>query len=274
MDAAGNKEKQLPNPRAKANIFEILTFSWILNLFKTGQKRDLESNDMYAILDDDKSSLLGLKFEERWKIEISDAKSTNRKPSLSKVIVQIFGGKILFYGIVYLFNETILRMTQPLLIGGLLTYFIHDGSNIKDLKYAYMYAFGLLLNMLANIILHHYSEVEMLHLGMKIRVACCSAIYKKALKLSRASLCETTIGQVVNLISNDVNRFDTAFRFIQFLWIGPLQTILVTYFLWQEIGVSSIIGVTAFLALVPLQGWLGKKTSDYRSKTAPRTDER
>jgi len=43
-------------------------------------------------------------------------------------------------------------------------------------------------------------------------------------------------------------------RFIQFLWIGPLQTILVTYFLWQEIGVSSIVGVTAFLAFVPLQG--------------------
>ncbi|XP_060872281.1 probable multidrug resistance-associated protein lethal(2)03659 isoform X3 [Metopolophium dirhodum] len=63
-------------------------------------------------------------------------------------------------------------------------------------------------------------------------------------------------------------------RFIQFLWIGPLQTILVTYFLWQEIGVSSIVGVAVFLAFVPLQGWLGKMTSDYRSKTAPRTDER
>jgi len=43
-------------------------------------------------------------------------------------------------------------------------------------------------------------------------------------------------------------------RFIQFLWIGPLQTILVTYFLWQEIGVSSIVGVVVFLAFVPLQG--------------------
>jgi len=97
-------------------------------------------------------------------------------------------------------------------------------------------------------------------------------------------------------MSNDVNRFDIALTFIQFLWIGPLQTILVTYFLWQEIGVSSIVGVIFFLAFVPLQGtktiviwnmiiffqmrtflfsgWLGKMTSDYRSKTAPRTDER
>ncbi|XP_025192678.1 probable multidrug resistance-associated protein lethal(2)03659, partial [Melanaphis sacchari] len=274
MDAAGNKEKQLPNPRARANIFEILTFSWILNLFKTGQKKCLENNDMYAPLDDDKSSLLGLKLEEKWKIEIADAKITNREPRLSRVIFRMFSGKILFNGIVVLFTEIVLRMTQPLLIGGLLTYFIHDGSNIKDSKYAYIYASGLLLNMLANIILFHHSQLGMGHLGMKIRVACCSMIYKKALKLSRASLCETTIGQVINLISNDVNRFDIAFLFVQYLWVGPLQTILVTYFLWQEIGVSSIIGVTAFLAVIPLQGWLGKKISDYRSKTAPRTDER
>uniref|UniRef100_A0A2S2PCH1 Putative multidrug resistance-associated protein lethal n=1 Tax=Schizaphis graminum TaxID=13262 RepID=A0A2S2PCH1_SCHGA len=114
----------------------------------------------------------------------------------------------------------------------------------------------------------------MVHLAMKIRVACCSVIYKKALTLSGTSLCTTTVGQVVNLISNDVNRIDLAFRFIHFLWIGPLQTILITYFLWQEIGVSSIIGITVFLAFVPLQGWLGKKISDYRSKTAPSTDER
>jgi len=41
---------------------------------------------------------------------------------------------------------------------------------------------------------------------------------------------------------------------IQYLWIGPLQTIVVTYFLWQEIGVSSIVGVIVILAFVPLQG--------------------
>ncbi|KAF0749477.1 putative multidrug resistance-associated protein lethal(2)03659, partial [Aphis craccivora] len=267
MEAAGKKEKQLPNPRARANIFEIFTF-------RTGQKRDLETNDLYAPLDDDKSSLLGYQFEKKWKIEISNAKNKNQEPSLSRVMVKIFGGKILFYGIVQMFTESVLRLTQPMLIRGLLTYFNHDESNIVDLKQAYMYASGLLFNMLGNIVLYHFSQMEMVHLGMKIRVAYCSMIYKKALTLSRVSLCETTVGQVVNLISNDVNRIDLAFRFIQFLWIGPLQTILVTYFLWQEIGVSSIIGITVFLAFVPLQGWFGKKTSDYRSKIAPRTDER
>jgi len=70
-------------------------------------------------------------------------------------------------------------MTQPLIIGGLLAYFNPGGSKIIEAKYAYMYATGLLLNMLANIVLFHYSQMEMAHIGMKIRVACCSTIYKK-----------------------------------------------------------------------------------------------
>lgn len=78
--------------------------------------------------------------------------------------------------------------------------------------------------------------------------------FTQALRLSKTALGETTVGQVVNLISNDVNRFDTVVIFLNYLWMGPLQTILVTYFLWQEIGVSSLIGVAILLMVIPVQG--------------------
>lgn len=64
---------------------------------------------------------------------------------------------------------------------------------------------------------------------------------------------------MINLLSNDMNRFDTALVYIHYLWIGPLQTIVVAYFLWQEIGVSSIIGISTFIIFIPLQGLLLKK---------------
>ncbi|KAE9539572.1 hypothetical protein AGLY_004824 [Aphis glycines] len=273
MDA-GHKEERPLNPRAKANIFEIFTYSWIFKLFKVGRKRDLEFNDLYIPLNNDRSSLLGIELKKRWKVEMVQAEKNSRKPSLLRVLVLMFGAKLMLYGLIQAFVEIVLRMSQPIFIAGLLEYFNPDKSNTKGLNHAYYYASGLLLNMLANILLFHYSQMEMGRLGMKIRVACCSVIYKKALRLSKTSLGETTIGQVVNLLSNDANRFDIAFIFIHFLWVGPLQTIVVTYFLWQELGVSSLIGVVIFLLFIPLQGWLGKKTSEYRSRTAPRTDER
>lgn len=70
------------------------------------------------------------------------------------------------------------RMSQPILIGGLLAH-LNRGSSASELKYAYMYATGLLLNILANILLFHYSQVELSYCGMKMRVACCSLIYRK-----------------------------------------------------------------------------------------------
>jgi ATP-binding cassette, subfamily C (CFTR/MRP), member 4 len=44
-----------------------------------------------------------------WKNEIANAKSTNREPSISRAIVRTFGGNIMFYGLVQMFVETILR---------------------------------------------------------------------------------------------------------------------------------------------------------------------
>ncbi|KAJ4437622.1 hypothetical protein ANN_17767 [Periplaneta americana] len=95
-----------------------------------------------------------------------------------------------------------------------------------------------------------------------------------ALRLSMTALGDTTTGQVVNLMSNDVNRFDVALVFLHYLWVGPIETCVVTYFMWNEVGVSAVIGVASLLLFIPLQGFLGKKSSEYRLKTAIRTDER
>jgi len=61
---------------------------------------------------------------------------------------------------------------------------------------------------------------------------------------------------MINLISNDVNQFDMVLPKVHYLWIGPLQTIVVTYLLWQEIGVSSLIGIATLFFFIPLQGLL------------------
>lgn len=88
------------------------------------------------------------------------------------------------------------------------------------------------------------------------------------------SLGKTTVGQVVNLMSNDVNRFDLFFLFIHYLWIGPVSTCVVTYLMWLRVGPASVLGVTSLLILIPFQGWLGKQASNLRLKTAHRTDYR
>lgn len=71
---------------------------------------------------------------------------------------------------------------------------------------------------------------------MRTRVACCSLLYRKSLRLSQASLAETASGQVINLMSNDVRFFDSSLLFVPYIVIAPIQTAVIVYLLYRIIG--------------------------------------
>lgn len=74
------------------------------------------------------------------------------------------------------------------------------------------------------------------------------------MRLSNSSFAQTTVGQIVNLLSNDVHRFDQMFLFIHYLWIGPLETFIVAYFIWTKVGPAAVGGIVCLLLFIPLQG--------------------
>lgn len=78
-------------------------------------------------------------------------------------------------------------------------------------------------------------------------------IYRKVLKLTKNALERSSIGQVVNLLSNDVSRFEFAVTYIHYLWIGPLMVVAVSIILYYEIGISILFGVSFMVLFVPLQ---------------------
>ncbi|XP_075236154.1 putative multidrug resistance-associated protein lethal(2)03659 isoform X2 [Lycorma delicatula] len=281
----GKKTEKPDNPRATANPVSALTFSWVLRLFIVGYKRELEVTDLYSPLHEHRSDVLGDKFESTWNDEKAKALRKNREPSLLCVISRIFGWDILLHGIVLACVEVFVRTSQPLFLGRLIRYFtqqqiksdeekVVSTDNLITLEQAYWYAGGVILCSTLSVIIMHPYMMGVFHIGMKIRVGCCSLIYRKALRLSKTALGQTTVGQIVNLLSNDVNRYDISAIFMHYLWVGPLETVVVTYFLWQEIGIASVVGVAALLIVIPLQAWLGKKSSSLRLRTAIKTDER
>ena len=60
--------------------------------------------------------------------------------------------------------------------------------------------------------------------------------------------------QIVNLVSNDVRRFDDAMPFWVFLWVGPLELICVLILLSIQLGApAAFAGVATMLLVIPLQ---------------------
>lgn len=104
------------------------------------------------------------------------------------------------------------------------------------------------LNALHTVTVNQYF-LGSFHIGMKIRVSLSSLIYRKTLKLSQTALREWA---VVNLLSNDVQRLDSA-SLLHNMWIAPLMAVIITYILWLEARWAAMIGLAVLITIVTVQ---------------------
>ncbi|XP_036396882.1 multidrug resistance-associated protein 4 [Megalops cyprinoides] len=262
------------NPSATANLLSKVFFCWLNPLFRIGYKRKLVEDDMYQVLPEDGSKRLGEDLQAYWDQEVEQAAKDLRAPKLTKALIKCYWKPYAVLGI-FTSIEEIIKVVQPVFLGKLIQYFEnYDPNNMEALYEAYGYAAGVSLSSIGLAVLHHLYFYHVQRAGMKIRVAMCHMIYRKALCLSSTAMGKTTTGQIVNLLSNDVNKFDEVTIFLHFLWVGPLQAAAVIGLLWYEIGPSCLAGMAVLVFLMPLQTLFGRLFSSFRSKTAAFTDSR
>ncbi|XP_066999504.1 ATP-binding cassette sub-family C member 4 [Anabrus simplex] len=268
-----NKKHHNPNPKATANPVSLLFLWWTRSLFWKGYRTELEEHDLYNPLEEDQSEVLGDRLERAWNAELARAKAKNVQPSLLRAIFRAFYVRYALYGLVLAVQCLVIRIVQPLLLGKLIQYF-SEGATMT-LNEAYMYAGGMVGTVYFLICFQHHYTMGTAYIGMRIRIACCSLLYRKVLRLSRSAMDLTATGQIVNLMSNDVSRFDLAPQYLHWMWISVIQVPIVIYCLWRYVGISAIVGFCfIFCITIPVQGYLGKITSKLRKRIAVRTDER
>ncbi|ODN02112.1 Multidrug resistance-associated protein 4 [Orchesella cincta] len=242
-----------------------------------GNKRDLQIDDIYQAMPNDKSKRLGDRLAKEWDKELKkselDQKGSKKKlPSLGMAIVREFGPYFMGVGLLAFVEECGTRIAQPLMLGYLIRYFTKkEEFNEAD---GYLFAGAVVFASGFYTFTHHPYFFGVQHVGMKIRIACCALVYRKSLRLSQTALGKTNVGQLTNLLSNDVNRFDQSCVFLHYLWVGPIQTAIVTYILWGYYGPSCLAGLFVLVLFVPFQAYCGKLFSGLRTSTATKTDKR
>uniref|UniRef100_A0A7N8Y478 Multidrug resistance-associated protein 4 n=1 Tax=Mastacembelus armatus TaxID=205130 RepID=A0A7N8Y478_9TELE len=259
------------NPSASANLLSRIFFCWLNPLFRIGFKRKLEEDDMYKVLPEDASDRLGEELQRYWNEEVQQAAEDLRPPKLTKALVQCYWRSYLSSHC----DTTIIKVFQAVLLGKLIEYFeSYEPVNTSAVYEAYSYAAGISLATTGLVILHHLYFYHVQRAGMKIRVAMCHMIYRKALCLKSSAMVKATTGQIVNLLSNDVNKFDEVPLYLHFLWIGPLQAATVMLLLMYAIGPSCLAGMAVFFILMPIQTMFGYLFTSLRAETAALTDDR
>ncbi|XP_011149209.1 multidrug resistance-associated protein 4-like [Harpegnathos saltator] len=290
MDTDSNNMKQ--NPQETANFFSQIFFWWTKELLTNSMKRDLEESDIYRPLKADRSEKVTDHLEKCWNRELAKLKKVeytvgkdgqkvllkkNYRPRLYKAIFCAFWLPYFIAGIFLTIQVVILRVMQPILQGWIIKYFngkpgAPDSVNRDE---ALIYTICLVLSLAITVIIMHNMYLMTQQIGMRVRVACSSLIYRKLLRLSKTSLSQTGTGQVINLLSNDVLRFDQLSLFLNFMWIMPIQVVTVTYIMWQKIGISTFVGIGSLLIItLPIQGTFSLLSRSIRAKIAPLTDRR
>lgn len=262
------------NPAATACLISRIFFCWLNPLFRTGYKRRLEEDDMYHVLAEDRSEKLGQDLQRFWDMEVLKSAKEMKKPRLTRAIIKCYWKPYCVLGF-FTFIEEVVKVVQPVFMGKMIQYFeSYDPANTEALYETLGYAASVSACTISLALIHHLYFYHVQRMGMKIRVAMCHMIYSKALGLSSSAMTKTTTGQIVNLLSNDVNRFDEVTIFLHFLWVGPLQAAAVVGLLWNEIGPSCLAGMVVLMFLMPAQTLFGRLFSKFRSKTAVLTDSR
>ncbi|XP_070581498.1 multidrug resistance-associated protein 1-like [Ptychodera flava] len=190
--------------------------------------------------------------------------------SLLRAVIRAFGGTFLL-AIFFRFLEDLIIFVDPFLLKSLISFSTDDSTDPWQgyVCVALMFCRGML-----HCILGHHHHHTCIKVGMRIRTATMSAVYRKTLTLTNDARKSSTVGEIVNVMAEDAQRLMDVCTYINMVWSSPLQLILSLYFLWQTLGPSVLAGLAVLLLMIPINGVIAKKTKGMEKQKMEHKDSR
>uniref|UniRef100_A0A673CJH5 ATP-binding cassette, sub-family C (CFTR/MRP), member 3 n=1 Tax=Sphaeramia orbicularis TaxID=375764 RepID=A0A673CJH5_9TELE len=279
-----------PCPESTAGFLSTITFWWFTSMAIKGYKMPLEAKDLWSLNQRDSSKVMVPRLLKEWDKEqakqipraagesspeevevlLSNQKASPRQPSFLRALIKAFGPYFLI-GSAYKLLQDVITFVNPQLLRMLISFTKEQNA---PAWWGYALAFLMFFTaFLQTLILHQHFQYCFVT-GMNVRTAVIGAIYRKALVITNAAKRASTVGEVVNLMSVDAQRFMDLTTFLNMLWSAPLQIMLALYFLWQNLGPSVLAGVAVMILLIPFNAVIAMKTRAYQVEQMQYKDAR
>ncbi|XP_072376502.1 probable multidrug resistance-associated protein lethal(2)03659 isoform X3 [Diabrotica undecimpunctata] len=265
--------KRRKNPKETANIFSVLTFAYIGGIYKQAFKKDLEDEDLYEVPKSCNSGRCGDKLEKIWVIEKEKSNKADKHIIVPRVLWKRWGKKYLVLGILDFVVTTTSSIIQPYAISNLIAYFKTGQKSISK-NDAYFYASLVLLQNIVRMVYRHNFTLYFQTFGIEVKTAFSSLLYRKALRLTPAALSEISLGNIVTLITKDVQTLRMSIWLFNEIWIAITQILVICVLLYMKIGLISFAGIGILLAAIPLEAYFSKMVTSSRLQTNKKTDQR
>uniref|UniRef100_A0A8C9SE94 ATP-binding cassette, sub-family C (CFTR/MRP), member 3 n=1 Tax=Scleropages formosus TaxID=113540 RepID=A0A8C9SE94_SCLFO len=299
-----------PCPEPSAGFLSTITFWWFTSMAIKGYKNPLESKDLWSLNKRDTSDVIVPNLLKEWEREKAKVESyvdkqrvqgvatyskspsaaeanhvdgapeeaevllseqpKAKQPSFLRALLRSFGPYFLI-GSAYKLLQDLITFVNPVLLRMLISF-----TKQKGVPTWWGFALSFLMfscAVLQTLILHQHFQYCFVT-GMNLRTGITGAIYRKSLVITNAAKRSSTVGEIVNLMSVDAQRFQDLTTFLNMLWSAPLQIILALYFLWQNLGPSVLAGVAVMVLLIPLNAAIVMKTRAFQVEQMQYKDSR
>ena len=265
------------NPFETANPLSNLTWWWVGDLFRLGNKRRLLHSDLHPPPREDESANLTACWQTAWQSQLRS--NPSQCPSVWRSLIGVFGWRFMWRGLPLLVVSAS-KIGQSLLLRQLVL-FLQWNSGVEGIGdqggvgLAYFYAVLLFICCLVQSLVQHAYFFSVYRIGGQTRIILSSAIYQQALSLQTTHFLHTSTGGMTNLVAADAGKVEELSIYLTYLLYDTAVEVAVTLGLLLDfIGVSALVGMGVMFSLVPLQAYFSRLFSAFRKQAVHYTDLR
>ncbi|KAI3729908.1 hypothetical protein L6452_18580 [Arctium lappa] len=252
-------------PYGKASIFQLVTFSWLNPLFVVGIKKPLDQDEVPDVDIIDSASFTSESFDECLNHQGTE------NPSIYKVIY-LFTRKKVAINALFAATNAAASYVGPYLINDLVSFL--NEKETRSLTSGYLIAVGFLAAKVVETLTQRQWIFGARQLGLRLRAALISHIYKKGLVLSSRSCQSHTSGEIINIMSVDIQRITDFMWYINTIFMLPIQISLAMFILHINLGLGSFVGLAATVVVMSGNIPLTRVQKWYQSKIMESKDAR
>lgn len=259
-----------PSPLDNASIITEILYTWINPILKIGATRPLEISDIPDVPMSQRSEYAHNLINKSWNIE-RVVYPTN--PYLLRAIWNATKYKVFTASCYFIVFITALSL-QPLFVTKILQYVATGHAQIENVHSGIVFSITLGVISMTSQLAANSGFYMINKLGILVRSALTSMIFQKTLKLSNIARSRYSSGDIMTLMSVDIERIWQASFLFQWIWMSFVFMTITVILLYIEIGYCSFVLIIILLLFVYLQEYISKYIGITRIKLAKVTGER
>ncbi|GBG28953.1 ABC transporter ATP-binding protein/permease VMR1 [Hondaea fermentalgiana] len=262
----------------RAGLLRRWTFSWATPLMNVAFKREIEPGELWHLLHRHKSETLTKKLEAAWHRELE--KRGREGARLWRALIPVFGYEYFQAFMYHMAWLVVIMTTNAVLLVQILNLLDDFAAGTADtvtagsLEIPYFGFVDAVLfgigEIFRSVFINQHWAIACVT-GINVRAAAAALLFQKTTRLRNSG---NAAGQLLNMMSNDVERLREACTYGIFIASTPITLLTIILVGLWVLGPSILAGFVILILSVPIQARIARVTSRLRRQSIKITDER